>query len=407
MIETYVGPSPRDTLEFVDEKHEELYSRSCVTLRLRPLQPGRTTLNVKYERHTATVNISAFPPLKWVLPGKSEMDGLHTAVVSLFSTATVQLVGGPQPMGHNLGSHAVDTILVASDESVAYHESDISINKTRDEFTHLIDENGVPNGRLYSFHCKKLDEQTITIIVANSQSALITEDMLDVEPVERRVHLNFVCANPKSSQIIMHPSATIEGTAKGPEEPTYFARTRAPVSIYLRLLDEQDRPFLNFSTIDTSWFTDDGNKGNLKLLFRRCAQNDTLLKNVDEYGNVDMNIKKDCEMFGASGKFGEYPGIFRDLIVVGGYGEDEKKYTQHAMLQRKYLFGKRIFKIFTFLFFIFSYSYILLSLLSLLMRPSFFFYRCSQGTCTSYSKYFYLSRQTWLWCYENGYTKER
>jgi hypothetical protein len=178
--------------------------------------------------------------------------------------------------------------------------------------------------------------------VANDRRALISDHMLDVEPVTRTVHLRFVCADPAHTQIIMHPLATIDGTptSLGPEEPTYFARTLAPVSIYLRVLDEQKRPFLNFSTIDTTWFTDKNSQSNLELLYRRCAQNDTLLNNVDEYGNVDVSIKKACAEHGPTGEDGRYPGKYRDLIVVGGGGEEDE-YSQHAMLQRKYLFGLR------------------------------------------------------------------
>ena len=170
LIDTYVGPSPHDVASIVGPEHEELYSRSCVTLRLRPLQPGQYTLKVSYGLHgrhgSAEVELYAFPPLRWIIPGRSSVNEQHTAVVSLYSTATVQLVGGPQPRGHSLGQNSVDHISVENEDSVDWYETDIGVNQTRDAFTHLHGSDGVPHGRLYSFHCTDLGEQTITFAVS-------------------------------------------------------------------------------------------------------------------------------------------------------------------------------------------------------------------------------------------------
>jgi hypothetical protein len=108
----------------------------------------------------------AFPPLRWIIPGSSSVNEQHTAVVSLYSTATVQLVGGPQPRGHSLGQNSVDHISVENEDSVDWYETDIGVNQTRDAFTHLHGSDGVPHGRIYSFHCTDLGEQTITFAVS-------------------------------------------------------------------------------------------------------------------------------------------------------------------------------------------------------------------------------------------------
>jgi len=150
LIETYVGPSPRDlfinpedsskndddgddeeddatgTHDAISKKDRLLYQRSCVTLRLRPLRAGATTLHVKYNKYRADVTISAFPKLQWIIPGPSN-DGTHTAVVSLHATATVQLVGGPQPRGHSLGRNSVDEYTLDDPSIGRYSKSESTL----------------------------------------------------------------------------------------------------------------------------------------------------------------------------------------------------------------------------------------------------------------------------------------
>ena len=352
LVEKFVGPSPLDISSTggMSEADEALYARSCVTLRLRPLRAGKTQVRVAYgKKYQAEVEISAFPPLRWVIPGKS-LNGEHIAIVSLHSTATVQLVGGPQPRGNSLGSFSIDSWSLEDESTVRVREHDAGshIGTTRDAFVHVKGKDGFSQGRLYSLECRERGEQEITFTVANDRRALISDDMLDVSPVVRSARLRFICTDPSHTQIVMQKTATVESTptSSNGEEPSYYVRTLAPVPIYVRVLDDQFRPFINFSTIATKWNVDGdeenqrvGSEGGiLDLAHRRCAQNETLLNSVDEYGNVDIALAVDCDQVGPFGQDGTYPGTMRDLIVVGG-GVDQGGLQEHAMVQRQYLFG--------------------------------------------------------------------
>jgi hypothetical protein len=189
LVAKYVGPAPR--YGEVGEKEEEERSRACVTLRLRPLVAGKTKVHVHYLRkrhplkYRATVMISAFPSLRWLIPALSPLpasassddeseesgesgdegeDGpppAHFAVVSLHATATVQLVGGPQVRGHSVGSNSVDKWFLEDEEAVSVHPTDLesigSGRRERFQFAHVTrtgesggsDDGGLPEGRVY------------------------------------------------------------------------------------------------------------------------------------------------------------------------------------------------------------------------------------------------------------------
>ena len=177
---------------------------------------------------------------------------------------------------------------------------------TSDAFAHIINSDGSrQDGRIYSIFCRALGHTKITFTVSNDRRALISDDMQDVKPMERKMILHFICADPHSTQVIMQQTATVDTTptSEDEEEPSYYVRTLAPVPIYVRVLDQFKRPFLNFSTVATQWLENQNieTKNILDLAYRRCAQNQTLLNSTDEYGNIDIHLYHTCDQHGPTG----------------------------------------------------------------------------------------------------------
>merc|ERR1711871_1518150 len=138
-------------------------------------------------------------------------------------------------------------------------------------------------------------------------------------------------------------------------DPSYIIRTLAPVPVYLRVLDHACRPFMNFSTILTSWDVTAGSSmsefsGNIlpvQLLHRECIRRIVTGKEasrtsfVDEYGEVDISVVREClrdqhsaQNSGLPGPDGIYDtsrfSSARDLVELG---------EMSTMLERVYFFS--------------------------------------------------------------------
>ena len=203
------------------------------------------------------------------------------------------------------------------------------------------------------------------------------ESMTHPQPVLRTVVVRFVCAEPIHTQLILQSGASIAETGCSiPEDanvnedddstndiiandldsdPSYIIRTLAPVPVYLRVLDHLCRPFMNFSTVLTSWAVTAGSSmsefsGNIspvQLLHRECIRRIVTGKQAlrksftDEYGEVDISVIREClrdqhsaQNSGLSGPDGIYDtSTFtsaRDLVELGEIS---------TMLERAFLFS--------------------------------------------------------------------
>lgn len=398
-----------------------LRSQACMTLRLRPLREGTTTLKISFgtgaRRLTASVEITAFPPLQVLVPGvmkttvavDEDMLGLGeqwgvmpTAVVSLGAIARVQLSGGPPPRGmKGMGRQTIDSVTMQRPDDIELEfyppdaaEDEELVRKGAQELASgknngggtatgdcksspPLGETGLLPGRRYAMKCKAFGEQNVTFTVTNVWRMLARpESMAHPHPALRTVVVRFVCAAPVHTQLVLQSGASIMETGCSipvdeevnedddetndivannlDADPSYIIRTRAPVPVYLRVLDHACRPFMNFSTVLTSWgvtagsaMTDlSGNLSPVQLLHRECIRRIVAGKPsgtsfTDEYGEVDLSVVREClrdqkssQNSGLPGPDGKYDtstfSTARDLVELG---------ESSTMLERAFIFS--------------------------------------------------------------------
>eukprot|EP00946_MAST-07B_sp_MAST-7B-sp1_P000048 g48.t1 len=410
-----------DFTPYVPGSDRYLRSQACMTLQIRPLREGTTTLKISFgtgaRRLTTSVEVTAFPPLQVLVPGVMKttlvVDGdtgdvgeqkwglMPTAVVSLGAIARIQLAGGPPPRGmKGMGRQTIDTVtmprpddveleflpLDATDEKELAHKRDQKEDAQKNagavsgdcKSSPTLDETGLLPGRRYALKCTALGEQNVTFTVTNFWRMLARpESMAHPQPMLRTVVVRFVCAEPIHTQLILQSGASIAETGCSiPEDadldedddstneriandldsdPSYIIRTLAPVPVYLRVLDHSCRPFMNFSTILTSWAVTAGSSmsgfsGNIspvQFLHRECIRRIVNGKQAsrksftDEYGEVDISVIREClrdqhsaQNSGLPGPDGIYDtrtfSSARDLVELG---------EMSTMLERAFIFS--------------------------------------------------------------------
>ncbi len=413
--------SPSTFVPYVTGSDRYSRSQACMTLRLRPLREGTTTLKISFgtgaRRLTASVEITAFPPLEVLVPGVmkttvaldedthgigDQWGVMPTTVVSLGATARVQLSGGPPPRGmKGMGRQTIDSVTMQRPDDIelefyppdAAEDEELARKGARDQSSGKntgggmatgdckssppLGETGLLPGRRYALKCKALGEQNVTFTVTNVWSMLARpESMARPHPVLRTVVVRFVCSTPIHTQLILQSGASIMETGCSTPvdeevnedddetndvvandldaDPSYIIRTRAPVPVYLRVLDHACRPFMNFSTVLTSWGVTAGSamadfSGNLspvQLLHRECIRRIVSGKSsgtsfADDYGEVDLSVVREClrdqqsaQNSGLPGPNGEYDtsafSTSRDLVELG---------ESSTMLERAFIFS--------------------------------------------------------------------
>ncbi|XP_061422874.1 LOW QUALITY PROTEIN: nuclear pore membrane glycoprotein 210 [Lethenteron reissneri] len=212
---------------------------SCMTVRVRALSAGHTTISISYTHGTThlhdSITIAAYLPLKVV-------DPISVALVTLGASKEVVFEGGPRPWVLE-PSKFYARLDAQNEDLVTKHALGHGEQKWHQRHT-------------FRVLCTALGEQALTLTVGNHESAS------NPLPAEEWTRTRFVCARPASLSLTPVYLPTSTGR---PCPLTQQKRQLVPMSnhrdaqLLLVALDQQGEHFDNFSSLAVEWFSSDEN----------------------------------------------------------------------------------------------------------------------------------------------------
>eukprot|EP00742_Colponemidia_sp_Colp-10_P011088 GILJ01012272.1.p1 GENE.GILJ01012272.1~~GILJ01012272.1.p1 ORF type:complete len:1880 (+),score=353.95 GILJ01012272.1:536-5641(+) len=210
-------------------------SSVCLTVAVTGIMEGVTSVYGTMDSLVVSKRLFVFPPVKLVLPPNpfaSFKPPADSILVTLDSSVFLGVEGGPLPWPDETRRYRQR--LLAEDP----HEIEIE-QSIGSEVNQLI--------RGFSLRCVQLGEQTLSIQVGNEPSSK--------HPYPRTINVtvSFSCQPPHTLQLVPLSMDTLTELVSRSDPTLYFVRTGGDVLLRLVAMDNMNRVFHNFSSLDVQW----------------------------------------------------------------------------------------------------------------------------------------------------------